>query len=96
MDAVNTIGGVVPAEAASSRRQPDSSQPKDAPFSGAGPQPQSRGEAVVFGGSLANLDRSSNTRDAERQRRIERKEDMEVRRQDADERREARRVDVKV
>ncbi|WP_374575129.1 hypothetical protein [Phenylobacterium sp.] len=88
-------------------RRQDAAQTKDAPAATPPAEPASRGAAVVFGGSLANLDQSSRSRDAERQSKIEdkRRDEAETQRKaalekGADERREAQadgqQVDVTV
>lgn len=59
------------AEIINSKRNSDQAQPKDGPLGAAAPEPQDRGAAVVFGGSLANSDRSAKSRDAERQSKVE-------------------------
>lgn len=79
------------AEIVSSKRPVESTQPKDGPFGAAAPEPQDRGAAVVFGGSLANSDRSSKSRDAERQSKVEDKPRDAASRQASHDRSEATR-----
>jgi len=59
------------AEIVSSKRPVEPAQPKDGRFGAAAPEPQDRGAAVVFGGSLGNADRSAKSRDAERQSKVD-------------------------
>ena len=89
------------AEAAAARRPLETPQRRHAPVSHEPPEPKSRGEAVVYGGSLANLDSGTASRDAARQSKIDRREDQELRsaeRRDASRQRRAeqREVDVTV
>lgn len=61
-------------DAATPKTNTDQARPKDGPLGQNAPEAKSRGEAVVFGGSLANLDAASSTRDAERQSKVKRRE----------------------
>ncbi|WP_374575130.1 hypothetical protein [Phenylobacterium sp.] len=60
-------------DVANAKRNIDPAHPKDGPYGQNAPQAQStkeaetRGQAVVFGGSLARLDHGSATRDGVRQ-----------------------------
>ena len=81
----------VPAEAPPPRRPVDPALPKDGPLGQGAPEPQRRGEAVVFGGSLANSDRAAASRDSDRQRKVDRQAEREQR---ADARREHAQADA--
>ncbi|MFN3521537.1 MAG: hypothetical protein ACK4YQ_04760 [Phenylobacterium sp.] len=102
MDVVNIHAGAVPPDPSAARRPVNPAQPVDGPMGRDAPQPQSRGEAVVFGGSLANMDPGSRSRDSVRQSKLERREAEQEqsaeRRAEADarraEREAGRRVDV--
>lgn len=92
--------GYAAADAAQVKRNAAPEQPKDGPLGPDAPQAKERGEAVVFGGSLANSDASSSSRDAERQRKIERHDAQhqrsEEKREAADQRRaERQEVDIR-
>lgn len=79
------------AETVSSKRPVEPAQPKDGPFGASAPEPQDRGAAVVFGGSLGNSDKPSQSRDAERQSKVEDKPNDAASRQASRERLEAMR-----
>jgi len=101
MEIATAHAGYAVADAAQTKRNPAPEQPKDGPLGADAPQAKSRGEAVVFGGSLANADASSGSRDAERQRKIDRnaaqhQESAERREAAVQRRAERREVDVTV
>jgi len=58
------------ADAANAQRNVDPAHPEDGPFRANAPQAKAHGEAVVFGGALANLDSGSSGRDATRESKI--------------------------